>query len=194
MASTIRIAGVDYPSVPRVNLKTPNNETVPFVDVSGDTVTAASLLAGFTAHGADGSAIAGGLLDGFDNYATDLINLGEGSNYTNLAGWVLDLGFVPKLFLMYSNVGVYDLEAKMKVVALIMNRMRIGTDPDSYSTISRSINAANYSSTGPRVYSYTSARAEPYESGNVKGVIGVNDGGGTTIYRLFGQYRYMAFG
>ena len=59
MSSTIRIAGVDYPGVPSVTLKDPGGNSIAFPDVSGDTVTAATLRAGVTAHAADGSQIEG---------------------------------------------------------------------------------------------------------------------------------------
>ena len=59
MSSTIRIAGVDYPGVPSVTLKDPGGNSIAFPDVSGDTVTAATLRAGVTAHAADGAQIEG---------------------------------------------------------------------------------------------------------------------------------------
>lgn len=61
MAKNITIAGASYQDVPGVILNTTEGGTAKFVDTSGDTVTAETLLLGYTAHGADGEPITGTL-------------------------------------------------------------------------------------------------------------------------------------
>lgn len=61
MAKNITIAGASYTGVPAVNLQQTSGGTAKFVDTSGDTVTAETLLSGYTAHGADGEPITGTL-------------------------------------------------------------------------------------------------------------------------------------
>lgn len=59
MPYDIEIAGVTYPDVPSVTLKDSGGNSIAFPDVSGDTVTVATLRAGVTAHAADGAQIEG---------------------------------------------------------------------------------------------------------------------------------------
>ena len=165
-----------------------------YADVSGDTVTAADLMGGVIAHGATGSPIAGTIIDGFTKYKSDLLNLGtSASDFTNLNNWVLDLGFVPKFFMIYTVDEYYELGNLMRVSMLYYNRFRT-VIPSTYSGLRRMIGAAQWSGYSPRAYSYSdTARVEPYKNGNVKGIIGVVSN--TTVYfRLIGQYRYIAFG
>jgi len=64
MAQNITLLGASYPDVPAVVLPRTGGGTARFDDVSGDTVVAAAMLSGYTAHKADGSEISGGINNG----------------------------------------------------------------------------------------------------------------------------------
>ena len=64
MAQNITIAGASYSDVPAVTLPKTGGGTAKFVDLTGDTVSASSLLQGFTAHDASGNPITGTAGDG----------------------------------------------------------------------------------------------------------------------------------
>lgn len=70
------------------------NETL--IDLSGDTVTAASLLAGFTAHGADGEAITGTA-----GIHVESITKAPSSNATSIA--FTGLAAQPKAFMLIAT-------------------------------------------------------------------------------------------
>ena len=161
------------------------------IDLTADTVTAADLMGGKTAHGANGAAIGGRIIDGFTQYKTDMIDFGTA--YTNLSGWTLNLGFVPKFFLMYALPEYFDISNIMRVAMLFYNSFRSAL-PDTHSDLHRFMGAAQWSGCNPRVYSYIeTASIAPYEQGNVKGVVGVVSSQAIT-FRLLGQYRYIALG
>ena len=60
--SDIALLGATYPAVPAVVLPKSGGGTVRFDDVSGDTVVAAAMLSGYTAHKADGTQISGNIV------------------------------------------------------------------------------------------------------------------------------------
>ena len=64
MAQKVIIAGAEFPDVPAVDLPKASGGMARFVDTSGDTVTAAHLEVGYTAHGDDGEPIQGELVPG----------------------------------------------------------------------------------------------------------------------------------
>ena len=64
MAQDITLLGASYPDVPAVLLPKTGGGTAQFVDISGDTVTAAHLEMGYTAHDKDGNPITGTLSPG----------------------------------------------------------------------------------------------------------------------------------
>ena len=64
MAQNVVIAGAAFPDVPAVNLAKSDGGTALFVDTSGDSVTAAHLEQGYTAHNAAGEEINGELVPG----------------------------------------------------------------------------------------------------------------------------------
>lgn len=132
----------------------------------------------------------GGVLNSCPQYASDTLTF---DSAVNIDGWVLDLGFVPTFFLMYYAGATEDLSAQMRVVSVMCSRL-VYSSSGARSTLTRGVHVANYASTGPRLYSYSSTgTVEPYDEGGVQGVIG-QGGTGTTIYRLIGTYRYIALG
>ena len=64
MAQNITLLGASYSDVPAVLLPKTGGGSARFDDVSGDSVVAAAMLSGYTAHKADGSAISGSIGNG----------------------------------------------------------------------------------------------------------------------------------
>jgi len=64
MAQNITLLGASYSDVPAVVLPKTGGGSARFDDVSGDSVVAAAMLSGYTAHKADGSAISGSIGNG----------------------------------------------------------------------------------------------------------------------------------
>ena len=64
MAKNLTIAGVNYPSVPGLSIPVQGGGSAYFPDTSGDTVTAAHLEQGYTAHDAQGNPVTGTLVPG----------------------------------------------------------------------------------------------------------------------------------
>ena len=64
MAKNLTIAGVNYPSVPGLSIPVQGGGSAYFPDTSGDTVTAAHLEQGYTAHDAQGNPVTGTLQPG----------------------------------------------------------------------------------------------------------------------------------
>ena len=64
MAQNITLLGASYSDVPAVVLPKTGGGSARFDDVSGDSVVAAAMLSGYTAHKADGSEISGSIGNG----------------------------------------------------------------------------------------------------------------------------------
>lgn len=64
MAQNITLLGASYSDVPAVILPKTGGGSARFDDVSGDSVVAAAMLSGYTAHKADGSEISGSIGNG----------------------------------------------------------------------------------------------------------------------------------
>lgn len=78
MAQNVTVAGAAYNSVPAVNLPKTGGGTALFVDTASDTVDAANLIDGYTAHDASGNLITG-QLGPMSNADIDSITGGGGS-------------------------------------------------------------------------------------------------------------------